>query len=46
VISSLNNDDVFVIAKDAFPFFLLMMLATILITVFPQIVLFLPNLMK
>ncbi len=46
VISSLNNDDVFVIAKDAFPFFLLMALATILITVFPQIVLFLPNLMK
>lgn len=46
VISSLNNDDVFVIAKDAFPFFVLMALATVLITVFPQIVLFLPNLMK
>lgn len=46
VISSLNNDDVFVIARDAFPFFLLMALATVLITVFPQIVLFLPNLMK
>ncbi|MDO9109916.1 MAG: TRAP transporter large permease subunit, partial [Desulfatirhabdiaceae bacterium] len=46
VISSLNNDDVFVIAKDAFPFFFLMAVATVLITVFPQIVMFLPNLMK
>ena len=46
VISSLNNDDVFVIAKDAFPFFFLMAFATVLITVFPQIVMFLPNLMK
>ena len=46
VISSLNNDDVFVIAKDAFPFFVLMALATVMITVFPQIVLFLPNLMR
>ncbi len=46
VISSLNNDDVLKIARDAFPFFLLMALATAAITVFPQIVLFLPNLMK
>ncbi|HSO66786.1 MAG TPA: TRAP transporter large permease subunit [Desulfatirhabdiaceae bacterium] len=46
VISSLNNDDVFVIAKDAFPYFVLMALATVMITVFPQIVLFLPNLMR
>lgn len=46
VISSLNNDDIFVIAKDAFPFFVLMLFVTILITVFPQIVLYLPNLMK
>lgn len=46
VISSLNNDDIFVIAKDAFPFFVLMALVTVLITVFPQFVLYLPNLMK
>jgi len=46
VISSLNNDDILKIARDALPFFLLMALATVLITVFPQIVLFLPNLMK
>ncbi len=46
VISSLNNDDVLVIAKDALPFFFLMTLTTALITVFPKIVLFLPNLMK
>jgi|GEM_PF-6060737 len=46
VISSLNTDDVFLVAKDAFPFFALMALATVLITVFPQIVLFLPNLMR
>lgn len=46
VISSLNNDDVFVIAKDAFPFFFLMALSTVLITIFPQIVMFLPNLMR
>jgi tripartite ATP-independent transporter DctM subunit len=46
VISSLNNDDVFVVARDALPFFVLMGLGTALITVFPQIVLFLPNLMR
>jgi TRAP-type C4-dicarboxylate transport system permease large subunit len=46
VISSLNNDDILKIARDALPFFLLMALSTVLITVFPQIVLFLPNLMK
>lgn len=46
VISSINNDDLLTIARDAMPFFLLMVLATALVTVFPQIVLFLPNLMK
>ena len=46
VISSLNNDDILTIAKAAFPFFLLLALATVLITVFPQIALYLPNLMK
>ncbi len=46
VISSINNDDLLTIARDAMPFFSLMVLATALVTVFPQIVLFLPNLMK
>ncbi len=46
VISSLNNDDVLKIARDSMPFFCLMALITALITFFPQIVLFLPNMMK
>ena len=46
VISSLNNDSLFKIAKAALPFFWLMLLATVLITVFPQIALFLPGMMK
>lgn len=46
VISSLNNDDVLKIAKDALPFFLLMSMTTAIITLYPKIVLFLPNLMK
>ncbi len=46
VISGLNNDSLATIAKAAFPFFLLMLLATFLITVFPEIVLYLPSKMK
>lgn len=46
VISALNEDDVFVIAKHAMPFFVLMALTTALITVFPWIVLVMPNLMR
>jgi len=46
VISGLNNDDLLRIARAAFPFFLIMLLATFLITVFPEIVLYLPNKMK
>lgn len=46
VISSINQDDIFVIAKQSLPFFAIMLMATALITVFPQIVLFLPNLMR
>jgi len=46
VISGLNNDDLPTIAKAAFPFFLLMLLATALITIFPEIALYLPNKMK
>ena len=46
VISGLNNDDLVKIAKAALPFFWLMLLATVLLTVFPQIALFLPGMMK
>lgn len=46
VISSLNNDDVFEIARHAAPFFLLMVLSTVLIIFFPEIVMVLPNMMK
>ncbi len=43
VISGLNNDDLWVIAKAAFPFFIIMLLAAVLLTVFPEIALFLPG---
>ncbi|HOI72658.1 MAG TPA: TRAP transporter large permease subunit [Syntrophales bacterium] len=46
VISGLNNDSLFRIAKAAMPFFLLMVVATVLLTVFPDIALYLPNRMK
>ncbi len=46
VISGLNNDDVFRIARTALPFFFLMLLATALITVFPEIALYLPGKMR
>jgi tripartite ATP-independent transporter DctM subunit len=46
VISGLNNDDLFTIAKAAFPFFLIMLVATVLLTVFPDIALYLPSKMK
>lgn len=43
VISGLNNDPLSTIARAAFPFFLLMLLATALLTVFPEIALYLPG---
>jgi C4-dicarboxylate transporter DctM subunit len=43
VISGLNNDDLVTIARAAFPFFIIMLLATVLITVFPDIAMYLPN---
>jgi C4-dicarboxylate transporter DctM subunit len=46
VISGLCNDDLFRIAKAAMPFFFLMLLATALITAFPEIALYLPSKMK
>ncbi|MCF8080358.1 MAG: TRAP transporter large permease subunit [Desulfobacterales bacterium] len=45
VIQGLTDEPIMKIAKHAFPFFLLMLLTTAIITVFPQIALFLPELM-
>lgn len=45
VVQNLTGKDIFTVAKASLPFFLLMVLATILITVFPQIVLGLPQAM-
>lgn len=45
VVQSLTGKDIITVAKASFPFFLLMIIATILITVFPKIVLSLPNAM-
>jgi TRAP-type C4-dicarboxylate transport system permease large subunit len=46
VISGLNNDDILHIAKAAFPFFLLMCIIVVVITIWPQIVMYLPGLMR
>jgi tripartite ATP-independent transporter DctM subunit len=46
VISGLTNEDILTIARAALPFFLLLCAATVLITVFPQVVLYLPDLMR
>ena len=43
VISGLNNDGLGRIARAAFPFFIIMLIAAALLTVFPEIALFLPN---
>jgi TRAP-type C4-dicarboxylate transport system permease large subunit len=45
VIQGLTGIDILSIAKAAFPFFLLLLLGVVLITVFPQIVTVLPNMM-
>jgi len=45
VINNLTGDDLWTIAKAAFPFFIMLCIGTALITVFPKIVLFLPNMM-
>lgn len=46
VISGLTNEDIMTIAWAALPFFILLCIATVLVTVFPQLVLYLPNLMR
>lgn len=45
VINGLVEDDIFAIAKAAFPSFVIILLVVLLITIFPQIVMFLPGLM-
>jgi tripartite ATP-independent transporter DctM subunit len=45
VVQSLTGKDIFTVAKAALPFFLLMVIAAVLVTVFPQIVLSLPQAM-
>ena len=44
VIQGLTDEPIMQIAKYAFPFFLLMVLTTAIITVFPEIALYIPNL--
>ena len=46
VVQNLTGHDMWKVAKASFPFFLLLVLAAILITVFPQIVLGLPQAMR
>ncbi len=45
VINNLTKDDLWNIAKDAFPFFIILSIGVALITIFPQIALYLPGLM-
>ncbi len=45
VVQNLTGKDIFTVARAAFPFFLLMVVAVVLVTVFPQIVLSLPQAM-
>ncbi|WP_096698015.1 TRAP transporter large permease [Polaromonas sp. AER18D-145] len=45
VVQNLTGKDIFTVAKASFPFFLLMVVATVLITMFPEIVLSLPQAM-
>ena len=45
VINGLVEDDIFTIAKSALPAFFIILLVVVLITAFPQIVLFLPGFM-
>ncbi|MCV4697636.1 TRAP transporter large permease subunit, partial [Escherichia coli] len=45
VIQSITGRNLFELVRMALPFFLLLVLATVLVTIFPQIVLVLPNAM-
>jgi C4-dicarboxylate transporter, DctM subunit len=43
VLQGMTGKNIFYVAKAAFPFFLIMIIAVVLITIFPQIVTYLPN---
>jgi TRAP-type C4-dicarboxylate transport system permease large subunit len=43
VLQGMTGKNIFYVAKAAFPFFLIMILAVVLIAVFPQTVTYLPN---
>ncbi|MFZ0849016.1 MAG: TRAP transporter large permease subunit [Hyphomicrobiaceae bacterium] len=43
VLQGMTGKNIFYVAQAAFPFFLIMILAVVLITIFPQIVTYLPN---
>lgn len=43
VLQGMTGKHIFYVAKASFPFFLLMILAVVIITIFPQIVTYLPN---
>jgi TRAP-type C4-dicarboxylate transport system permease large subunit len=45
VIQGLTGEPIMHIAKYAFPFFFLMLLTTAILTIFPEIALYLPHLM-
>jgi TRAP-type C4-dicarboxylate transport system permease large subunit len=45
VVQNLTGKDIFTVAKAALPFFLLMVIAVVMVTVFPQIALALPQAM-
>ncbi len=44
VLQNMSGKDTWTIAKAAFPFFILLNIAVLIITTFPQIVLYLPKL--
>ena len=46
VLQGLTGRDIFYITRAAFPFFLVLVLAALLITIFPQIVTWLPTQMS
>lgn len=46
VISGLTDEDILTIARAALPFFAILCLATALVTVFPKLVLYLPDMMR
>ncbi|MCJ7680476.1 MAG: TRAP transporter large permease subunit [Candidatus Aminicenantes bacterium] len=43
VLQNFTGKDIFTVAWAAFPFFILLMVGVVIITAFPQIVMFLPN---